>query len=52
MLEDLSHLYPLNRGISLTPFHNMTAMSPVTTRADVDLHHGVFRGAIAELLGD
>jgi glutamate-1-semialdehyde 2,1-aminomutase len=51
-LEDLIHLYLLNRGISLTPFHNMALMSPVTTRADVDLHHGVFRSAIAELLGD
>jgi glutamate-1-semialdehyde 2,1-aminomutase len=51
-LEDLIHLYLLNRGICLTPFHNMALMSPVTTTEDVDLHHGVFRGAIAELLGD
>jgi glutamate-1-semialdehyde 2,1-aminomutase len=50
-LEDLIHLYLLNRGILLTPFHNMALMSPVTTAADVDLHHGVFRSAIAELLG-
>jgi glutamate-1-semialdehyde 2,1-aminomutase len=51
-LEDLIHLYLLNRGICLTPFHNMALMSPVTTTEDVDRHHGVFRGAIAELLGD
>ena len=50
-LEDLIHLYLLNRGIFLTPFHNMALMSPVTTTADVDLHHDVFRAAIAELLG-
>ena len=50
-LEDLIHLYLLNRGIMLTPFHNMALMSPVTTTADVDLHHGVFEAAIAELLG-
>jgi glutamate-1-semialdehyde 2,1-aminomutase len=50
-LEDLIHLYLLNRGILLTPFHNMALMSPVTSTADVDLHHGVFRSAIAELLG-
>ena len=50
-LEDLIHLYLLNRGISLTPFHNMALMSPVTTVADVDLHHSVFGAAIGELLG-
>ncbi len=50
-LEDFLHLYLLNRGICLTPFHNMALMSPVTTTADVDLHHGVFEAAIGELLG-
>jgi len=50
-LEDFIHLYLLNRGISLTPFHNMALMSPVTTAADVDLHHSVFGAAIGELLG-
>ena len=50
-LEDLIHLYLLNRGIMLTPFHNMALMSPVTTTADVDLHHGVFGAVVAELLG-
>jgi glutamate-1-semialdehyde 2,1-aminomutase len=50
-LEDLIHLYLLNRGICLTPFHNMALMSPVTSTADVDLHHGVFRAAIGELTG-
>jgi glutamate-1-semialdehyde 2,1-aminomutase len=50
-LEDLIHLYLLNRGIMLTPFHNMALMAPVTTRADVDLHQGVFGAVIAELMG-
>jgi len=50
-LEDLIHLYLLNRGIALTPFHNMALMSPATTTADVDLHHDVFGALIAELLG-
>ncbi len=50
-LEDLIHLYLLNRGICLTPFHNMALMSPVTTPADVDRHHEVFGSAIGELLG-
>jgi glutamate-1-semialdehyde 2,1-aminomutase len=46
-LEQLLHLYALNRGILLTPFHNMALMSPATTEADVDRHTEVFR----ELLG-
>ena len=50
-LEDLIHLYLLNRGILLTPFHNMALMSPVTTNADVDAHHVVFGALIAELVG-
>jgi len=35
----------------LTPFHNMALMSPVTTTADVDLHHDAFSSVIAELVG-
>jgi len=50
-LEDLIHLYLLNRGILLTPFHNMALMSPVTATSDVDLHHGAFGDVIAEILG-
>ncbi len=49
-LEDCIHLHLLNRGIMLTPFHNMALMSPVTTKADVDLHHGVFGAMVAELM--
>ena len=48
-LDRLIHLYALNRGILLTPFHNMALMSPATTEADVDLHTGVFEEAAAEL---
>jgi len=50
-LEDLIHLYLLNRGIMLTPFHNMALMSPVTSTPDIDRHHSVFGAAIAELMG-
>jgi glutamate-1-semialdehyde aminotransferase len=46
-LEDYLHLYALNRGVLLTPFHNMALMSPATTEADVDLHTEVFREAVA-----
>jgi glutamate-1-semialdehyde 2,1-aminomutase len=48
-LDRLIHLYALNRGILLTPFHNMALMSPVTTEADVDLHSSVFDSAAQEL---
>lgn len=50
-LEDFLHLYLANRGILLTPFHNMALICPETTRADVDAHHAVFEAAIAELAG-
>ena len=32
-----THLYLANRGILVTPFHNMMLVSPVTTDADIDL---------------
>jgi glutamate-1-semialdehyde 2,1-aminomutase len=48
-LDRLIHLYALNRGILLTPFHNMALMSPATTEADVDLHTKVFDEAAGEL---
>ena len=50
-LEDYLHLFLVNRGVLLTPFHNMALMSPVTTAADVDLHLGVFGDAVAALVG-
>jgi glutamate-1-semialdehyde 2,1-aminomutase len=48
-LDRLIHLYALNRGILLTPFHNMALMSPATTEADVDRHTAVFDDAAREL---
>jgi glutamate-1-semialdehyde 2,1-aminomutase len=48
-LDRLIHLFALNRGILLTPFHNMALMSPATTEADVDLHTQVFDEAAREL---
>jgi glutamate-1-semialdehyde 2,1-aminomutase len=49
-LERFMHLYSLNRGILLTPFHNMALMSPETTLKDVDRHTEVFAAAVAELI--
>ena len=49
LLDRLIHLYALNRGVLLTPFHNMALMSPATTEADVDLHTAVFGEIAGEL---
>jgi glutamate-1-semialdehyde 2,1-aminomutase len=48
-LEDALHLFLLNRGVMITPFHNMALMCPATTRADVDRHTEVFAEAVAAL---
>ncbi|HYX83499.1 MAG TPA: aspartate aminotransferase family protein [Gaiellales bacterium] len=48
-LDRFMHLYALNRGVLMTPFHNMALMSPATTDADVDRHTDVFTEALAEL---
>jgi glutamate-1-semialdehyde 2,1-aminomutase len=48
-LERFMHLYAMNRGILLTPFHNMALMCPQTESEDVDRHTKVFREAVAEL---
>ena len=50
-LERFLHLHCMNRGILLTPFHNMALMSPATGKDDVDHHSRVFREAVKELLG-
>jgi glutamate-1-semialdehyde 2,1-aminomutase len=50
-LERFMHLYAMNRGILLTPFHNMALMSPATAPDDVDQHTRVFREALKELAG-
>jgi len=50
-LERFMHLYAMNRGILLTPFHNMALMSPITSKEDIDQHTKVFRDAAKELVG-
>jgi glutamate-1-semialdehyde aminotransferase len=40
-----------NRGVLITPFHNMALMSPATTDADVDRHTAAFSAAVHALLG-
>ena len=48
-LERFMHLHAMNRGILLTPFHNMALMSPVTKQEDIDQHTRVFCEALRAL---
>lgn len=49
-LDAYMHLFALNRGVLLTPFHNMALMSPAHVMADVDRHTEVFADTLASLL--
>jgi glutamate-1-semialdehyde 2,1-aminomutase len=48
-LERFLHLHALNRGVLLTPFHNMALMCPDTAAADIDQHTRAFAEAVAQL---
>lgn len=48
-LDSFLHLYALNRGILMTPFHNMALFSPLHTMAQVDHHSEVFASAVEAL---
>jgi glutamate-1-semialdehyde 2,1-aminomutase len=48
-LERYMHLAALNRGILLTPFHNMALIAPAVAEGDVDRHTEVFRESVAAL---
>lgn len=50
-LQQYLHLHALNRGILMTPFHNMALMCPETSPADVEAHSTAFRDAVADLFG-
>ena len=49
-LDRFMHLATLNRGILMTPVHNMALIAPETTEADIDLHTRVFRESVAALI--
>ena len=51
-LQQYLQLHALNRGILMTPFHNMTLMSPKTTQEDVERHLAHFREAVTSLFAD
>ncbi|MFM7212655.1 MAG: transaminase [Actinomycetota bacterium] len=50
-LDEYLHLFMANRGVLMTPFHNMALMCPTTTSADVDLHTTLFAEAVHRLVG-
>lgn len=51
-LESVIHLFLLNRGVVITPFHNMTLVSPATEAADVERLVSVLGDCLDELLAD
>jgi glutamate-1-semialdehyde aminotransferase len=50
LLDKYLHLAVMNRGVLMTPFHNMALMSPATSAADVDRHTQVFGEAVDALV--
>jgi glutamate-1-semialdehyde aminotransferase len=50
-LDRYMHVHALNRGVLLTPFHNMALMSPATTLADVEAHSEAFSRAVEDIRG-
>ncbi len=50
-LERFLHLWAMNWGVLMTPFHNMALMSPATTERDVDRHTEIFGAAVEALFG-
>jgi glutamate-1-semialdehyde aminotransferase len=50
-LDALLHLYMLNRGVLMTPFHMMALMCPATSESDVDAHTRALRQFATELTG-
>jgi glutamate-1-semialdehyde 2,1-aminomutase len=48
-LEQALHLFLLNRGVLITPFHNMMLVCPDTSEADVQMLLGAFEEALEAL---
>jgi glutamate-1-semialdehyde 2,1-aminomutase len=44
------HLATLNRGVLLTPFHNMALMAPDLAEADIDFHTRIFSEVVEALV--
>jgi glutamate-1-semialdehyde 2,1-aminomutase len=50
VLDRYMHLAALNRGILMTPFHNMALIAPGTTEADIDRHTRAFRDSVEAVI--
>jgi glutamate-1-semialdehyde 2,1-aminomutase len=50
-LDAYLHLFMANRGILITPFHNMALMCPDTSEGDVARHTAAFAEAVDALVG-
>ncbi|MDK9695197.1 MAG: aspartate aminotransferase family protein [Siculibacillus sp.] len=50
-IEGALRLHLIERGVIITPFHNMMLIAPTTTRADVDRLVSALDEALAELTG-
>ena len=50
-LEHALHLYLINRGVLIAPFHNMTLVSPATTSSQVDRLAEVLDDCLKTLIG-
>jgi glutamate-1-semialdehyde 2,1-aminomutase len=50
-LEHALHLYLINRGVLIAPFHNMTLVSPATTQTQVDRLADVLDQGLKTLTG-
>jgi glutamate-1-semialdehyde aminotransferase len=50
-LQQYLQLHAINRGVLMTPFHNMALISPATTLEDVKRHTDHFRDAAQALFG-
>jgi len=49
-LDEYLHLFMANRGVLITPFHNMALICPDTTAEDVALHTQLFGAAVSALV--
>lgn len=49
-LEALLHVYFMNRGVLITPFHSMLLLCPASERGDVDRYAAVLESFCAELV--
>ncbi len=49
-LDEYLHLFMANRGVLITPFHNMALMCPDTSADDVAVHTGLYREAVSALV--